>query len=142
MEGTLRHRDRRDNPDGLMPKDDNSAREAIRKDRSPIPVLGNFPAKTIESISISSCFNKTNNNRFMRTNKMEDTRGGISYGDAPAIPTYDFSCIHRKQYENRWERDTPQHQGPAYPGSTLPFLGDVLEMLDHFRTRASRRASV
>lgn len=95
MEGAFRHRDGRDNSDRLMPEDNKTARKTVGENSSPIPVLRNFPAKKIKSISISSGFNKTNDNRFVGTNKTENTRGGIPRRDAPAIPTYDFSRIYK-----------------------------------------------
>lgn len=94
MESAFRHRDRGDNPNRFKPKDNNAARETIGKNGGPIPVFGKFPAETKKTISVSSGFNKTNNSWFVRAHKTEDTSGGITRRNTPAIPANDFSCIH------------------------------------------------
>lgn len=89
-----------DNSDGFMPKHNDSARKSIGEDSYPILVLGDFSTKTINSISICSGFNETNNSQFMSFNKTKNTRIGISSRDAPVVPANDFNCTH-KNHENR-----------------------------------------
>lgn len=69
MQCSMRHSDRRNLTDSLIPDDDDSPIETISQQGSPIPTAGHLRTEPINSVRISSSFNQENDHGSVLPNK-------------------------------------------------------------------------